>query len=109
MRENTLSSTNKEDNTKEKNTKKLSNEDLADLFAYCARLASLVSSRDAEHYYGFTFDGAVKDTFYGLAMLYADEGVNRTADDFKSDEFYGPILEQMLTDIRRVLNGDGPH
>lgn len=89
-----------------KNNQKLTDEELADLFAYCARLASMVSPRDAQHYYGFTLDGSVKDTFYGLAMLYAGEGVCKTAEDFKSDEFYGPVLQQMLADIRRLLNGE---
>lgn len=86
---------------------KLTDQELADLFAYCARLASLVSPRDAMGYYGFTFDGAVTDTFYGLAMLYAGEGINQTADNFKSDELYGPTLQQMLADIRRLLDGPG--
>jgi hypothetical protein len=89
-----------------RNNQKLTDEELADLFAYCARLASMVSPMDAMRYYGFTLDGAVKDTFYGLAMLYAGEGAAKTAEDFKSDELYGPTLERMLFDVRRLLNGE---
>lgn len=88
--------------------KKLSDTELSDLFAYCARLASMVSPADARRYYGFTFDSAVKDTFYGLAMLYANEGISQTADDFKSDELYGPTLQRMLADINRVLEKGVP-
>jgi len=84
---------------------KLTDQELADLFSYCARLSSMVSPRDAMKYYHFTFDGAVTDTFYGLAMLYAGEGAARSADDFKRDELYGPTLRQMLEDIRGILDG----
>lgn len=83
----------------------LANEELAELFAYCARLSTMVSPRDAEHYYGFTFDGSVTDTFYGLAMLYAGEGICKTAEDFKNDELYGQVLRRMLRDIRSVIDG----
>ena len=83
----------------------LTNDELADLFGYCARLSSLVSPRDAMRYYHFTFDGAVTDTFYGLAMLYAGEGIARNATDFKQDGLYGPTLQQMLADIRAILDG----
>lgn len=90
------------------NTKSLlTNDELSDLFAYCARLSSMVSPRDAMRYYHFTFDGAVRDTFYGLAMLYAGEGVARSAAEFKQDGLYGPTLQQMLTDIRAILDGQG--
>jgi hypothetical protein len=82
---------------------KLTDEELSDLFAYCARLASMVAPANAREYYGFTFDGAVKDTFYGLAMLYAGEGIAHNIEEFKEDECYGPTLKQMLSDIRRIL------
>lgn len=90
-----------------KKYEKLTDAELADIFAYCARLSKLVAPRDAERYFGFTFDGAVTDTFYGLAMLYANEGINRTGDDFKNDEFYGSVLRTMFRDIRRILDGNG--
>ena len=79
---------------------KLDNATMADLLAYCSRLASMVSPRDALNYYGFTFDGAVGDTLRGLAQLYATDG---NIADFMEDELYGPTLKQMLADINRLL------
>lgn len=85
---------------------KLTDEELAKLFSYCARLSSMVAPAQAKKYYGFTFDGAVTDTFYGLAMLYGNELVGgSTAESFKQDEFYGPIFRRMMADIDRVLDG----
>ncbi|MBR4039394.1 MAG: helix-turn-helix transcriptional regulator [Clostridia bacterium] len=81
----------------------LPHEDLADIFAYCAHISRLVSPRQAMTYFNFTYDGSVADTFYGLSMLYAGEGAARSADDFKKDELYGPTLQQMLKDIREIL------
>lgn len=90
-------------------SKKLTNAELADLFGYCARLSTMVSPLAAQRYYGFTFDGAVTETLYGLAMLYAGEGISRTGAEFKRDELYGPTLQRMLTDIRRVLDEGVPN
>lgn len=87
---------------------KLTDDELADLFGYCARLASMVAPADVKKYYGFTFDGAVKDTFYGLAMLYGGEGITHNIEEFRKDELYGPTLEQMLFDIRRILDPEFP-
>lgn len=83
---------------------KLTDEELSELFGYCARICTMVAPADAQRYYGFTFDSAVKDTFYGLAMLYAGEGIAHNIEEFKQDELYGPTLEQMLSDIRRILD-----
>lgn len=87
---------------------KLTDEELSELFGYCARLASMVAPANAQAYYGFTFDGAVKDTFYGLAMLYAGEGIAHNIEEFKKDELYGPTLKRMLDDIRRLLDPTFP-
>ena len=85
---------------KEENRALLTNEELADLFGYCAQLARMVSPADAWRYFRFTFDGAMVDTFYGLAQLYAGNGLAQNAAEFKQDELYGPTLQQMLADIR---------
>lgn len=93
--------------TKQSKHDKLTDEELALLFSYCARLSSMVSPQNAKRYYGFTFDGAVTDTFYGLAMLYEGDGIAKNADEFKNDELYGPTLRQMLKDIEALLDGPG--
>lgn len=86
--------------------KKLTDEELAKVFSYCARLSSLVAPAQAKMYYGFTFDGAVTDTLYGLAMLYANELCGgSTVESFKQDELYGPVFERMMSEIDLVLNG----
>ena len=88
---------------------KLTDQELADLFSYCSRLARMVSPADAARYFRFTFDGTVGDTLGGLAMLYANELSSEpdgnTATAFKRDELYGPTLRQMMDDIRAVLDG----
>ena len=91
---------------------KLTDAELSDLFAYCARLARMVSPRDAKRYFGFTFDGAVGDTLDGLAMLYGgglselfESEFGKTAADFKNDGLYGPTFRQMMDDIHRLLDG----
>lgn len=97
----------KSSTTKNTNTNtKLTDEELADLFAYCSQLARLVAPLSAKKYCDFTFDGAVIDTLQGLAMLYSNElrGDN-TGEAFKRDGLYGPTLKQMLDDIGRLLDG----
>lgn len=79
-----------------KSTRQLTNKELADIFSYCGNLSRMVSPNDAKKYYGFTFDGAISDTLYGLAVMYEH---NESIDDFKSDEFYGPVLERIFSDI----------
>lgn len=81
---------------------KLTNAAMANLLAYCARLATMVSPKNARDYYGFTFDGAVGDTLSGLARLYENDGSLTT---FMQDELYGPTLRQMLEDIDNYLSG----
>ena len=79
---------------------KLTDNELADLFSYCATLSRLVSPRDAMVHFGFTFDGAVIDTLRGLAVMYDED---KDIKDFKSDELYGRTLEQMFSDIKTLL------
>ena len=85
--------------TEDAGCERLTDLELADLFSYCARLARLVSPRDAMRYFRFEYGGEVADTLNGLAMLYAGE----LKTDFKTDELYGPTFRQMLSDIRRLL------
>jgi hypothetical protein len=80
-------------------TPKLTDRELADMFSYCATLSRLVSPRDARVHFGFTFDGAVTDTLRGLAVMYDENGDIK---DFKSDELYGTILEQIFSDINTL-------
>ena len=80
--------------------KKLTDKELADLFYYCATLARLVSPRDAKVHFGFTFDGAVIDTLRGLAMMYEKDGDIK---DFKSNELYGSVFDQMLSDVNTLF------
>lgn len=80
--------------------RKLTDLELADLFAYCARLAKLVSPRDAQKYYGFSFDGAISDTLTGLAVMYHTNG---DIDHFKNDELFGPVFNKMVSDIHTLL------
>lgn len=86
--------------TRDDERERLTDLELADLFSYCARLARMVSPRDAERYFGFTYDSTVGDTLTGLAMLYAGE----LGTEFKTDELYGPTFRQMLADIRHLLD-----
>lgn len=81
----------------------LTREELADIFCYLARLSTMVAPADAKKYYGFHFDGAVTDLLYGLATFYSGENINKTIEDFKSDEFYGPMLNLVLRDIRNLI------
>ena len=85
---------------KTKSKTKLTNTELADIFAYCERLSRMVSSRNAREYYGFTFDSAISDTLNGLAVMYEKDG---DIDEFKRDEFYGPMLKQIFSDINELL------
>jgi hypothetical protein len=84
---------------------KLSNDELADLLAYCARLSRVVSPNDAQRYCDFTFDSSVTDTLFALSRLYAGEMPGTTIEDFKKHEFYGLVLHQMLAEVRNILGG----
>ena len=81
----------------------LTNEELGDIFCYLAKLSTMVSPADAKRYYNFTFDEAVTDLLYGLATFYSGESINKTIEEFKSDKFYGPMLNLVLKDIRNLI------